>query len=442
MADFYMSNVTGLLDVDAIVKSLTMVKQKQIEKLAQEKALLQAKSTSISNLLSALKDLQGFNEGLQIENLFKGKTVSVSDPSVLKAEVAENAPNLSLAIKVKNLSQGEIRITSEGVSNLSYQFGPSNFTLRYWTDTNNYIDTAINFTGGTLEDLVNTINQAQDKVVASVYFDGSSYKLMLAEKEVGASTKETDVINGSYVIEINGNLPSELGSLSTTIQNAQNARIQMGSDSGPEISSPTNTFKNIVSGLTITALKTSDSFVQINIKDSYDKVSQALNNLFSKINGVIDLVNQLTQKNSPFQGNQSITQIKSRLFSLTKPLQALGIVNMDEQGKYSLNTSALDNLIQQGDINKIKTALSDTKKNLQTYLEGLVKTFQKYQETQDNKIKALDQKAQALKLSLVREEEKLRLTFTKIETLMYQNEQLRTRLENFVVSLSEANKKG
>lgn len=443
MADFYMSNITGLLDVDAIVKSLTMAKQKQLEKLTQEKAFLQAKATSISNLLSAIKDLQNFNDELNIENLFKGKTVSVSDTTVLKAEVKENAPNLSLSVKVNSLSQGEIRLTSGGLTNLSSTLSSATFTLKYWTDESNFIETTINFNGGTLEDLVNTINQSQDKVVASIYFDGQTYKLMLAEKDVGASTKETDVSSGNYVMEISsGALPSELGTLTNSLQSAQNAHLQLGSTTGPVIMSPTNTFKDVVSGLTLTALKTSDSFVQINIKDSYEKVSQTLNNLFSKINGVMDLLNQLTQKNSLFQGNQSITQIKSRLFVLTKPLQELGLVNIDENGKYILNTSTFDTLIQQGNLDKIKNAISETQYNLQTYLEGLVKTFQNYQQTQDNKIKALDQKTQALQLTLVREEEKLRLTFSKIEALMYQNEQLRTRLENFIVSLSEANKKG
>ncbi|MFN3567641.1 MAG: flagellar filament capping protein FliD [Caldimicrobium sp.] len=441
MADFYTSNVTGLLDVDAIVKSLTLVKQKQIQKIAQEKALLQAKASSVANLLSGVKELEDFINNLKVDDLFKGKSASVSDPSIITAEVTDKAPNINLSLKVLNLSQGEIRITSSGVNDLNTPLSPANFTLKYWTDNQNSVETTINFSGGTIEDLVKTINQAQDKISASVYFDGNAYRLMLAEKDVGASSKETDVANNSYVIEISsGSLPSELGSLDTTLQNAQNAKIKIGSDTGPEVTSPTNTFKDLVSGLKITALKPSESFVQVNITQSYTQVKQALGVFFNKINGVIDLVKELTKKGGLFQGNQSITQISERLFSLTKPLQDLGLVSINDR-KYSLNSSSLDALIQNGDLDKIKDSLRKTHKNFQTYLEGLTKTLQNYQKTQDNKINALDLKAQELQKSLIKEEEKLRLTFSKIEALMAKNENLKTRLENFVVSLSEANKK-
>lgn len=442
MADFYTSNVTGLLDVDAIVKSLTLAKQKQIQKISQEKALFQARASSIANLLSSVKDLETFNNNLRIEDLFKGKTASVSDPLIIRAEVTDNAPNINLSLKVINLAQGEIRVTSGGVNSLNTTLSSATFNLKYWKDNQDNIETSINFSGGTLDDLVKRINQAQNEITASVYFDGNSYKLMLAEKDVGASTKETNISSNSSVIEISGGiLPSELGSLDTTLQGALNAKIKIGSDSGPEVTSPTNTFKELVTGLTITALKPSDSFVQVNITQSYDKVKQALSDLFNKINGVIDLVKKLTKKDSLFQGNQSITQISERLFSLTKPLQELGLVNINSEGKYSLNSSSLDTLIQNGELDKIKNSLVNTQKNLQTYLEGLIKTLQNYQKTQDNKINALDLKAQALQKSLIKEEEKLRLTFSKIEGLMAKNENLRTRLENFMVSLSEANKK-
>lgn len=85
MADLNISSVTGLLDVEAIVKNLTLSKQREIQKLSQERALLQAKAASLSNLQSSLRDIKSFLEGLNVDNLFKGKTAVVSDPSVLGA---------------------------------------------------------------------------------------------------------------------------------------------------------------------------------------------------------------------------------------------------------------------------------------------------------------------------------------------------------------------
>jgi flagellar hook-associated protein 2 len=261
---------------------------------------------------------------------------------------------------------------------------------------------------------------------------------MLAEKDVGASKKET--VTGPVIEISSGGLPSKLGTLST-LQEAKNARLKIASDTGPEITSPTNTFENIITGLTLTAKNLTSDFVTISISDSYDKVSKTLSDLLGKINDTLSLVNELTGKGALFQGNSTLTQLKTTLFNLTRPLQNLGLINISEEGKYIFNSEAFNNLVARGKIANIKEALSKTKESLSSYLEGLVKTFQVYQNTQDKAIEALNKKSEELQLALAEEEEKLRLTFSKIETLMYQNEKLKTRLENFVNSLSEANKK-
>ncbi len=439
MADFNINNVTGLLDVDAFIKNLTLNKQKQIQKLMEKKALIQGKASSINNLLSSVNDLKSYLENLNVESLFKGKKVTVSDSSVLSASVTESAPNLSIKVKPTQLAQEEIRISSQGVSNLDTSLSPASFTLKYWTSDTNSEEVNISFSEGKLQDLVNLINSSQNRVSASIYYDGTAYKLMLSEKDLGASNKETNLANNSFVIEIsNGNLPTQLGSLdnNTILQSAKNAKLKVGSDDN-EIVSSTNTFKDVVNGLTLTVQKTSDTFIEVKISDSYDKVSQELNNLSNKLNGVIDLVNQLTGKGALFQGNANITQLKSSLFRLTQPLQNLGLINISEEGKYSLNNSNLNSLIENGKISDIQSALTTVKKDLKSYVEALSQSFQFYKNTQDNQIQAMDKKISSLQESLIKEEEKLRLTFSKIEALMAKNEQLRGRLESFIVSLSE-----
>lgn len=436
MSDTYITNITGLLDVEAMVKNLTLTKQKRLQKLAQDKALLQAKVSSLNNFLSSLKDLQNQVNSLKIEDLFKGKKVNISDTTVLSAQATENTPNLSLRLKVERLAQGEIRTTSGGVESLNQNLSSSTIILKYWTSENNVEERTINFTGGTLQDLVRTINESQNKVSASIYFDGAKYKLMLAEKDLGASNVETSPTK--FAIEATG-LPTELGALDLTLQEARNAKILIGSDAGSIITSPTNTFKEVISSLNITALKPSTDFITLSIDDSYDKVSSALSDLFNKINNVLSLLQELTGKGSIFQGNAALTRIKVQLLTATKPLQNLGLINIKE-GKYSLNSDALNNLLQKGQLEEIKKALEQTKDLSQKLLSSTVNILENFIKVEDRQIQNLDLKAETLQKSLQREEEKLRLTFSKIENLMYQNEKLRNRLENFMVSPSD-NKK-
>jgi flagellar hook-associated protein 2 len=436
MADeLYLSNVTGLLDVDAFVKSLTQAKQKELQKIAQNKALHQAKASSISNLLSGIKDLKDFVSSLNIDTPFQGKSVSVSDSSVISAQASANTPNLTLKVKVNQLSQAEMRLSTGGVSSLEATLSAATFTLRYYTSGTAYEETTINFSGGKLNDLVNAINSSQNRVQASVFFDGSSYKLLLAEKDVGASTKES--ASGSVIEIASGSLPSPFGSL-TTLQEAKNAQLEL--PSGSILTSPTNTFKDVLPGLTITAQKTSTDYVSLTINDDLSGGKKAISDLLNKINGVLDLLKPMTEKGGLFQGNSALVQIKASLFRLTKPLQELGLINIGDDGKYALRSEAYDQLVSQGKVEDVKKALASVKEGLSNYLEGLAKTFTAYKNAEDKAISRLDKKAEELTASLSKEEKKLRLIFSKVEALMNQNETLKTRLESFVKGLSETSK--
>lgn len=433
MSDLYMSNITGLLDVDSIVQGLLQVKTKDIQNLQNKKASLQAQVSSLNNLFGTLKEIQNFIETLNISNLFNKKSVIVDNPEILSATASQNTPNITIRdIKVLQLSQEEIKISSSGITDLNSTLSPADFTLKYFLSDNNYEEFQINFSGGTLQDLVNLINSSQNRVSASILFDGTYYKLILSEKDASFSTKETDTTS---VIEIINELPYELGNLET-FQNAQNAKIQIGTSNSIFISS-SNTFKNILSGLTITVYKTGTT--NITVKNDYSEVTNNLNNLLTKINTLIDLINSMTAKGGLFQGTSMITQIKTQIFSLMKPFVNLGVLNIDDNGKYSLNMDTLNNLYQ-NDLEGLNTAFSQIKNTLLSSLEIFITTLNSYKSIQDKQIEAINEKINKIQENLKKEEQKLRLEFSKIEALMYQNEQLRLRLEDFVKTLSQMTK--
>ena len=257
------------------------------------------------------------------------------------------------------------------------------FTLRYWTSDTAYEETEINFSGGTLEDLVDMINSSQDKIEASILFDGTYYKLMLSEKSVSNSTKET--ATDSAVIKISsGNLPTQLGVLET-LQSAQNAEIQIGS-SETTFTSASNTFENIVSRLTITVYQTGTTY--LTVENDYSQVSS---NLSVKLNNVIDLINSTTSQGGLFQGNAVITQIKTQIFSQMEPLINLGIINIDDNGKYSLDSETLNNLIE-NDLETLQSAITQIKTNFASVLEDLTDTLNVYKSIQDQQIQRINEK--------------------------------------------------
>ena len=429
MSNLYMSNITGILDVDSIVRGFLQAKTKDVQNLQNKRATLQAQVSSLNNLLGALKEIHNFMETLNISNLLTEKSVTVDNPEILSATASYTTPNITIRdIKVLQLSQEEIRISSSGVTDLNNNLSPANFTIRYWISHTNYEDFKINFSGGTLQNLVTLINSSQNRVSASVLFDGTSYKLILSERDISSSTKETGT---TPVIEIIDTLPSELNNLET-FQNAQNAKIQIGTSSSVFISS-SNTFKNIISDLNITIYKTGTT--NITVKNDYSKFTSSLNNFLTKINNVVDLINSMTAKAGLFQGTPMITQIKTQIFTLMKPLVNLGIININNS-QYSLNTEILNNLYQ-NNLEALNKAFSQIKNTFLPFLEVFTTTLNSYKSFQDKQIEAINEKINKIQKNLQKEEQKLRLEFSKIEALMYQNEQLRMRLEDFVKTLSQ-----
>jgi flagellar hook-associated protein 2 len=89
----------------------------------------------------------------------------------------------------------------------------------------------------------------------------------------------------------------------------------------------------------------------------------------------------------------------------------------------------------------LKNALSEVKNNLNTLAEGLSETFEVYKNTQDQIIQKIDEEIKNKQIALQKEEDKLRREFAQIEALMYNNEQLKNRLQSMVVPLSEMTKK-
>jgi flagellar hook-associated protein 2 len=420
-----------MLDVDAIVQTLLEVKEKNIQMLNTEKAIYQAKAASLSNLLGSLNDAKSFFEDLDVDSLFTGKKVNISDSDILSATATDETPNITLDINVVQLAQSEIRVSTDGVTDLEDSISSGTFTLKYWTSDTEYESYTIEFGGGTLEDLVDAINEAQDKVTASIYYDGTYYKLMLSEKDVGNSTKETS--SDSAVIEISGSFPlSDL----ETLQNAQNAEIQLG-DSSSYVTSATNTFNNLVTGLNVTVNNTGEA--QITVEDDYSDAKDKLNDLFDKVNAIVDLVNSMTGKGDIFQGNAAIVEINSKIFNSLSPLINLGLVNLSEEGVYSLNEETFNELTSDN-LEELENAVSQVKENFEDMLEVLTESLQTYKESQDDQIERIDEEIEELQTSLKEEEERLRLEFSKIELLMYHNEQLKTRLKSLAIPLSEMTK--
>ncbi|AHE96734.1 hypothetical protein THERU_00730 [Thermocrinis ruber] len=434
--EIYFSNLTGKLDWGYIVDQLLRLKSLPLERMANEANQLKAKQESLSKLANSIDAFNNLFSNLSVDDFFKSKSANSSNTNVLTATATAETPNVTLNLSVIQLSSKEVRLSKGGVSDLGSNISWSAFTITYKKGPNpEDVETfTVEGGSGTLKDLVDKINKsAESKIIASVFYDGSQYKLMLSEKGEALSTVETDANAGTYVISTSGLVINGQSDLDDTpLQQAKNAKVQVGTTI---VQSPTNRIENLLPGLTLELKATGDATVSI--VDDYSRVRNFFADFVAKYNAVIKQVNEMTDKDKGlFQGDQIITGVKNSLAGMLDPLFKYGIVSYNEDGTLTFNSSAIDELANK-DPQELRRLVETVKTNYGSYLERARIDFQSFISDYQSRIDRLTQNMAKFREQLLQEEQRLKLEFSKVEMFMNQAQETMDRIKNFIVSLSE-----
>ena len=433
--EIYFNNLSGKFDWGSIIDQIIKIKSLPIQRLSKEAQQIQAKQSATQKLLDAVKGLSKVFENLTVDNLFKGKRAESSDSSVLTATASENTPNVALNVDVLKLAQKEALATTFGVNDINDTISWDSFTLGYNLGNYQYEYFTVDAGSGKLQDLVNAINEkAGSRIVASIFYDGTSYKLMLSEKDEKTSSFETTT-DGSTVYTtifyatpfvING---QQAGAI--VLQNAQNAQIRIGNTT---ITSTSNTFENLITGLNVEVKKVGSATIRVS--DDYSKVVDFFNNFVKNYNAVISQVNQLTGKGALFQGDYSIVGIKTELSRMLDDLFAYDLVSIKEDGTLEANTSNINSLASSNP-QKLREIISRLKDTMGPYVLGTSIALQNFTNDYQSRLDQINTMAQKLGEQLVKEEQRLRQEYAKVEAFINRSQEIMARLQSFIVSLSE-----
>jgi flagellar hook-associated protein 2 len=168
--------------------------------------------------------------------------------------------------------------------------------------------------GESLSELMDRINANNTLVSGTILNDGSSYAPYRLNLSADASGAASEVI-------VDG---GTTGLSFATLTRAQDARLELGNggDTGLVITSASNTFSDVISGLTLTASGISDTAVQISVSDDPDSIAEAVSGFVDAYNAALDTLQQLssydpeTEKGGPLLGDGTLQIIESRLFSM------------------------------------------------------------------------------------------------------------------------------
>ena len=185
---------TGLssgIDTASLVTQLVAAERAPADAIASKQSDLNTQKSIVSSLSSALAALGTAARGMDILSEVQPRTATSSDAHVTVA-ASSGATATVHDIRVKQLARGQINGSREFSSAAAGQLGNGTLQITTGTTTKSISYSATD----SLADIAGKINDAGVAASASVLFDGTSYRLMVASTGTGTANAATFVDGG------------------------------------------------------------------------------------------------------------------------------------------------------------------------------------------------------------------------------------------------------
>ncbi|MCH0694545.1 flagellar filament capping protein FliD [Escherichia coli] len=293
----------------------------QAANLQEKQTELDAESSGLDTLSSALSDFQSAVDALNSDT--SGPVTFAATSSNDSASVSANsqAQPGSYSFYVEQLAQaqqttfnmGDDTFSATGTFELTMSDGTMDIDLAAADqngDGDGYIDAS---------ELVNAINDSDDNPgvsAALVKTDGTT-TIMLTSDSTGAQSQFTLNVTGHDAANDSDSAP-----LPTKLTTAQDAIIHIGSATGPSITNSSNTFDDVIPGVSMTFSEVSDSaddLTTFNISEDSSATEDKVQTFVDAYNSLIDTVDSLTTSGSNgstagvFAGDAGLSSLANQL---------------------------------------------------------------------------------------------------------------------------------
>ncbi|QOL27076.1 flagellar filament capping protein FliD [Thalassotalea sp. LPB0316] len=331
MALITSAGVGSGLDLESIISAtVDAARLPKLQRYEEQETKLNVELSAIGAIKSSLSSFEDVVEKLADLENFNKRTARVTQPesgNLISVSATENATPSNFNVEVMQLAQGSRAVMADGLytspedvvtasgGQLTLGAGADSFT----------VDLAA---GATLEDLRNAINDADGNfgVSANIINDGTNTKLVLTSSTTGLGNDLT--VTGDT---------AELDNITTTAfgggaggmaiaadDQATNAIIEID---GISVTNDTNTFKDAIQDITITALKESENNETAKLTVDVDKasVSTTIDEFINSFNNVIGTIEYHMQAGAALNGDSAMRSLKSQMVnSLTKVVSGAG----------------------------------------------------------------------------------------------------------------------
>lgn len=345
------------IDTESIVTGLVNASSEQLNALKQRQTDTSSAVTSLSDISTLLSGLKNAATALSDVRDAKSYSASVAGDGVVATASGAALPG-SFSVEVINLAK-EHRSYSNTFTSSTDALGQSG-TLSLAVGTVTPTDIDISSTDS-LNDIADKINAAGLRASASVFYDGTTYRLQLRGLDTGSANAITATESGTTL---------GLDDPDNTFQAATDAKVKID---GFTVTRPTNQITGAIQGVTLalTAPTTTNAVVS---------VASDPNALGTKVKAFVDAYNQVVTKIHVIagfgttKGTSAVLSGDSTLRSITSRLSDTLLATVPGAGTYNTLSSIGVSLNRDGTITldqtKLSTAISTDTNSVAAVLAG------------------------------------------------------------------------
>lgn len=232
----------GAFDYGTIVDQLVALKRTQVTAIQEKQQDLTTKGKLVDQLSSKLNTFQDSAETLMNMNDFMEYSAVSSDESKIKISSSGIAQPASFDVDVLALARStKTYSTAQAAKDATGIFGSGTMDI----SIGGSVAGTVTVDGSsTMESIVEDINQLNIGVQASIFYDGSQYRILAVGKETGVANDVEFIENGTSIGLSNATAPYR--------DAAQDAQVLI--DGTHTVTSSTNKFSGVVSGMTFEVL--------------------------------------------------------------------------------------------------------------------------------------------------------------------------------------------
>lgn len=461
----------SVLDINTLVDSLMAVERRPRDQIVAKAATETTKLSAFGQIKSVLSSLQTAADALKNVNTFTATKATVSGEGF----TASSHPGMATAehsIEVLSLAQGQrVTTSASGITPSAGSFTVQFGKMEDGTFAAEAGRTAtLDFTGSTLAELRDAINADSSLgLKATVINNGTADQLVLSSASTGADTAFQ--ISGSVFSPDDPEAVQDFA----VLQTAQDARVKID---GVEIARSRNTISDAIDGLTLTLTKGPEEGEtslkgQVRINNDTSAAKAAIERFVEAYNEANSTIRSLTafdvasSTTSTLTGDSTVRNIQQQLRGLVGShfanlggagsLAEIGItsagVSVNADGGVAFDNSRAGDLTI--DSARLEAALNDPSRNvtglftsengfatrlgasLESILDSRTGAIATRTDSLNNTIKSMEERYAALDAKLITVEERYRLQFSKLDSLLAGLQQTSTYLSQQLANLPQ-----